>query len=235
MQKYRQYRMLRKVKKVLNTPVKEDIYIPVNEIYVSDRTLNKEDSILDPGRKLQITQVRTVARLLLQQITRLSELLEDVHRFDHVMGSEVEATFTDIHILFEELDRGVLLTEAEKAARRIDGAQNGRHRCIANDQATSDLATLRLQLQGWQQENTRCWKKLNRVENGIRDLALNVNHVRCTQILLDRKSSIAALDSSVDHGISLLKAACSKVQIVCANLECLPQHTQPIGDLSDQA
>ncbi len=212
--------MLRKVKKVLNAPVKEDVYTPVSKLYMSNKDLNNEDSILDPGRKLRMTQVKMVAQMLLQQITQLGELLEDVDQTDHVTDSEIGETSTDIQIVFEELDRGVLLTEAEKAARRLDTAQRGRHNYIADNQATSDLTTLRTQVQDWQQKNTRRWKKLNRVESGIRDLSLNVNDVRCTQILRDRQACVAALDSSIDQGIPLLKAVCRNVQTVYANLEC---------------
>ena len=36
-------------------------------------------------------------------------------------------------------------------------------------------------------------------------MSLNVDDVRCTHILRDRKTSVAALDSTVDLGVTLLK------------------------------
>jgi hypothetical protein len=213
--------MLKKVKKVLNAPVKEETYTPSNNLYMSDRSLKNGDSFPDPARKLRMTQVEKVAQLLLQQISRLEELLAHVPQIDRQSDPEVEATSTEIEMVFEELDRGMLLTETEKAARRLEGAQCRRHGSITDDHATNILGVLRSEIQDWQQEKLRRKKKSNRVESGIRDLALNVNDVRCTQILRDRQTSIAALDSTIDKGIPLLKTIFSNVMSVNANLELL--------------
>ena len=222
MQKYRQYQMLKKVKKVLNTPAKEEkIYAPANNIYMSDKSLNTGDSLLDPSRKLRMTQVEAAAQLLLQLISRLGDLQADF-RVDGSSDPQFDATSTEIGIVFEELDGGMLFTEAEKAARRLQGAQGRKHGSIADDHATSDFNTMKTQVQDWQQETLRRKKKFNRVENGIRDLALNVNDVRCIQILRDRQTSVAALISTIEQGVPLLKIIFDKIQTSYGNLRLPP-------------
>lgn len=211
MQRYREYRLLKKVKKVLNTEVKEETYAPPRNIYMGDKSLSTGDSILDPSRKLRMAQVETVARLLVQLIGRLDDSQADACG-DRSADHQVEAVSAEIAIVFEELKGGVLFTEAEKITRRRRGAQGRIHGSIADDHATCDLATLKSQVQDWLQEHLRRKSKFKRVETGIRDLALNVNDVRCSQILRDRQAAVAALNSTTEQGMPLLQTIFDKIQ-----------------------
>jgi hypothetical protein len=220
MNKYRQYRMMRKVKKMLNEPVKGEVYTPSSNVYMSSKSLKTGDNKLDPNRRLRMTQVETVARLLLQQISRLEVLYADGHkRINSESKQDIDAISTEIDILFDELDRGVLLTEAEKAIRQLEARKSGCMVSSAESQADIDLTALSDQVQAWQQEKTRRKKKLNRLESSIRELSLNVNDIRCTQILRDRKVSVTALDSTIDMGLRALQDVFKQVQAACESLE----------------
>lgn len=236
MNRYRQYRMIQKVKKLLDTPVTEEVYTPSDRVYLSTnsslstnsldtnslstKSLSLKDSILDPRCTLRMKQVEAVARLLLQQIGRLQELYAgDCHQSDSNSKNDINGTLIEIEILFEELDSGLLWTEAEKATRRLQGDKSRLMGRWAEGHAEIDLNELVKQIQAWQQEKSRRKKRFNRVESSIRELALNVNDIRCTQILRDRKTSIAALDSALELGVPLLKDIFHKLQCACANLE----------------
>jgi predicted nucleic acid-binding Zn-ribbon protein len=220
MNKYRQYRMMKKARKMLNTPVKEEVYTPSSNVYMTDKSLRTGDDNLDPNRGLRMTQVDAVARLLLQQISRLEVLYADGHKhINRESKQDIDATSTEIGILFEELDQGVLLTEGEKTIRRLEARKSDCMVSSAENQASIDLTALSNQVQAWQQENTRRKKRLNRLESSIRELSLNVNDVRCTQILRDRKVSVAALGSTIDMGLRTLKDVFKQVQVACETLE----------------
>jgi hypothetical protein len=222
MNKYRDYRMLKKVKELLNTPIKEELYVLSNNIYMTNNSLKTEGKFSDPNRRLRVTQVEVVARLLLQQISRLEESGPGgIRQLDRITAQELEATFRDLEILFEELDHGILLSEAEKATRRMKGAKSQNFAGSAEPHASTDLAALKAQISGWQQEKTRWKKRLNQVESSIRELGLNVNDVRCTQILQDKNASVAALDLAIDSGVSLLGEILNKAQAVYATLESI--------------
>lgn len=220
MQKYRQYRALKKVKKLLSQPAKKEIYTPPDNLYMSDKSLDTKITVLDPNRQLRLAQLENIARLLLQQLDRLEKLhtMRD-WPINDAARQEIEATSTDIHIIFEEFNGGVLWTEAEKAARK---RERTKFKPIANspaDQAIIDLAILTAQIQDWQQEKFRRKKKLTQLESSIHELALNVHDVRCAQIMRDRKTALAALDSTIRFGVTLLRDIFAQFQTVCATLE----------------
>lgn len=215
MEKYRQYRMMKKVKKLLNTPVQqEEEYTPSASLYVSDKTAIREETVLDPDRLWRMEHVEAAARFLLIQIALLDGLRTGVRSQITSGGtSSFDGISRGIGILFEELDRGVLLTEAEKD-NQIFGDVNFTPVSNCNEKANSiDLGAMSIQVQDWQKEKTRRRKKLLRLENSIRELSLNVNDARCTQIARDRKTSAAALESIVRMGIVLLKDVSRNVQI----------------------
>jgi hypothetical protein len=212
--------MMKKVKKMLNEPVKEEVYTPSSNVNMSNKSLKPGGDNLDPNRRLRMTQVDTVARLLLQQISRLEVLYADGHKRNNIESKQViDATSTEIDILFEELDRGVLLTEAEKAIRQLEARKSGCMVSSAESQVSIDLPALSDQVQAWQQEKTRRKKKLNQLESSIRELSLNVNDIRCAQILRDRKASVTALDLTIDMGLRALQDIFKQVQVACESLE----------------
>ncbi len=217
MEKYRQYRMMKKIKKLLNAPARKESYTPSNDVYMSNRSLNTEDNVVDPNRRLRMTQVEVLTRLLLQQISRIEELYAGrCHEINNDSNHEIDETCIGIEILFEELDRGVLLTEAEKAAQRLERANSRPTASYTQKHASVDLGALGNQIKTWQQEKIRRKKRSDRLERSIRELSLNVNDVRCAQILRDRKTSVAALESTIDHGIVLLKDVFREVEIAWA-------------------
>jgi hypothetical protein len=206
--------MKRKIKKLLNAPAREGNYKPRKNVYIlTDKSLNIGDSVIDPNSNLRMKQVEAAAQLLLKQIGRLEALSGSGH---HVINNdwkqENEAQITEIDILFEEIDQGVLLTEAEKCARRVKKAAFGFRGVSSKGDENINLGALSKQIHDWQQEKLRRRMKLIRLESSIRELSLNVNDVRCTQILRDRKTSVAALESTMDTGIRLLKGIFKEIQ-----------------------
>lgn len=214
MDRYRQYRMMKKVKKLLNTPVKEENYTPSKNLYMGNKSSNFEDSVLDPNHRLRMTQVEALARLLLQQIYRLEEMYSFPHdQIDRGTKFEIDKASLEINIKFEELDRGVLLTEAEKAACRLERVKSSPLVRSAQSYARIDFGALSNQIQDWQQEELRRKRRLKRLESSIQELSLNVNDVRCTQILRDRKTSVAALDSTIAQGVKLFRNVFGEIEI----------------------
>lgn len=213
--------MMKKVKKLLNTPVQEeDEYTFTNNLYISDKSAIKEETVLDPDRLWRMAHVEAVARFLLEQIVLLKGLYAGIRSQIGSGGqSFLDGISREVGILFEELDRGVLLTEAEK--------DNGKFRNVNFTHVTSriekpnsiDLSALSIRVQEWQKEKTRRRKKLIRLENSIRELSLNVNDARCTQIARDRKMSAAALESTIEMGIVLLKEVSRNVQLACVTFD----------------
>lgn len=220
MKKYSQYRILKKVEKLLDVPVKEDVYTPPNNVFLSTKGLGPQDNILDARCTLRMAQIEAIARLLLQQISLLQRLDADAgHQIDSDSKRNFDRTSAEILILFEEMDSGLLLTDAEKDAQRLKFAKSEVTRQTAENQARIDLSVLVSQVQDWQQEKSRRKKRFNRLHASIRELALNVNDIRCAQILRDSKTSFAALSSTIDLGLLLLRDIFQKVQIVCSSLE----------------
>jgi hypothetical protein len=207
--------MIKKVQKLMNTPVKKEIYEPSGNMYVSDKGLHPEDHSLDPNRILRMTQVDVVARLLLQQVNRLEVVNADRgSEKNNEMGIEIEGTFAEIDIVLEELSLGVLFTDAEKAEKRLQRTSLRSSSISAGDDTTINLGDLKAHIQGWQHEKLLRKKKFNRIERSISDLSLNVNDVRCSQISSDRRMSAAALDSTIDLGVPLLRDVHYKLQLL---------------------
>jgi hypothetical protein len=221
MEKYRQYRMMKKVRKLLDAPAKqEEVYTPSNNLYLSRNDLTTKDNVLDPDRRMRMTHVEDVAQLLLQHIGRLEELHTGVlSQIDGDLRRETDGISKEIDILFEELDQGILLTEAEKDNRTVDGARSKYRLHFERTQTDINFGALRNRVHEWQQEKNRRKKKLNRLESSIRELSLNVNDVRCTHILRDRKTSLAALESAIDMGEKVLREVFRDAQIARGTLD----------------
>ena len=216
MGKLAQYRFLKQVKKMLDTPVKqEEIYdVSTTSMYIGDKSSRNRNHGTSPNQSLRQQQVSGIASDLLLQINRIEKVLQ--HGHSGINEGDMVAignAFLDFAIAFSELDAGILFTDAEKAARR---QQLAAHRPTreASDQARDDLAELallRFQIEKWQLEKTKRQKRVERVETTIRDLNLNVNDVRCASILNDKNKAVAGLEAAVDEGARLCRHVCAKL------------------------
>jgi hypothetical protein len=219
MGKLAQYRFLKKVKRMLDTPVKnEDTYdVSSSPMYIGDKSSHDDQQESNPNHSLRRTQVSDITSMLLQQISRMEKLQQIGHDAmnDDENSAVIDKTFIDIAILFAELEAAMLFTEAEKAHRRqqlarLDLKLHSGPDIVGNDVET--LPHLRLQIEDWQIENTRKQRKLSRIETTIRDLGLNVNDVRCTQILREKKDAVAALEAAITAGARLCRQTWKKLE-----------------------
>lgn len=219
MGKFAQHRLLKKVKKILDTPVKsEEAYnASATSMYVGDKTGHSGNHESNPNHTLRKTQVSGIASMLLQQINRVEQLLQggfggvekDVNRVS------IGEAFVDITIAFAELDVAMLFTEAEKSARRQKLIRLRSNMNLAPDSAREDIETLpvlRLGIEEWQLNHIRKQRKVSRVETTIRDLGLNVNDVRCSQILSEKREAVAAAEAAVTAGARLCRQTCRKLE-----------------------
>jgi hypothetical protein len=217
MGKLAQYRFLKQVKKMLDTPVKqEEIYdVSTTSMYIGGKSFRNRNHSASPNQSLRQQQVGGIASDLLLQINRIEKVLQHGHSADNEGDMvAIDNAFLDFAIAFSELDAGILFTDAEKAARRQQLASRGATR-EASDQARDDLAELallRFQIEKWQLEKTKRQKRVERVETMIRDLDLNVNDVRCTPILNDKNKAVAGLKAAVDEGARLCRHVCAKLR-----------------------
>ena len=209
MGKLAQYRFLKKVKKMLETPVKNEETYDISSVpmYIGHKSFRSEKHENNPNHALRRTQVNEIASMILHQISRMGQWHDDLDDGD--VSVTVDDAFIDIATAFAEFDNSMLFTDAEKAARR----QQQPSRLAANtdygpslaDDDRETLALLRLRIEGWQRENVRKLKKVSRIETTIRDLGLNVNDVRCAQILSEKKEAVAGLEASITAGASLCR------------------------------
>jgi hypothetical protein len=216
MGKLAQYRFLKLVKKMLDTPAKqEEIYdVSAAPMYIGGKSSRNRNHGTNPNRSLRQQQVSGIASDLLLQINRIEKMLQH----DHGAVNEgdmvaVDNVFLDFAITLSELDAGILFTDAEKAARRQQLASRGVMQ-EASDQGCDDLAELdllRFRIEKWQLEKTKRQKRVERVEIMIRDLDLNVNDVRCTPILNDKNKAVASLEAAVNEGARLCRHVCAKL------------------------
>jgi hypothetical protein len=216
MGKLAQYRFLKQVKKILDTPVKqEEIYnVSTTSIYIGDKSSRNRNHGTNPSKSLRQQQVSGIASDLLLQINRIEKVLQRGHSaVDEGDMVAIDNAFLDFAIAFSELDAGILFTDAEKAARRQQPASR-RVTQEASNQARDDLAELallRFRIEKWQLEKTKRQKTVERVEAMIRDLDLNVNDVRCAPILNDKNKAVAGLEAAVDEGARLCRHVCAKL------------------------
>ena len=197
---------------MLDAPIKtEESYdVSSSPMYIGDQSSRSEKHASNPNHSLRGTQVNEIASTLLQQISRVDEWLQDGHEAvdDDDSRVAIDKAFIDIAIAFSELDASILFTEAEKAARRqqpsrLEPKPKSGHEFTSTDNET--LALLRLRIEDWQRENVRKQRKVSRVETTIHDLGLNVNDVRCAQILSEKKETVAALEAAITTGASLCR------------------------------
>lgn len=212
MGKLARYRLLKKVQKMLDAPVKseESYESSSSSMYVGDRSSRSEKHESNPNYSLRRTQVNEIASMLLQQICRMENMLQGGHdaASDDSNSVVIDNAFTDIAIAFAELDAAMVFTEAEKATRREEQAKlksklNFRPSPTCNAEET--LALLCLQIEEWQLENMRKQRKISRVDMTIQDLGLNINDMRCAQILSDRKEAVAASEAAITSGARLCR------------------------------
>ena len=81
MGKLAQYRFLKQVKKILDTPVKqEEIYnVSTTSIYIGDRSSRNRNHGTNPNKSLRQQQVSGIASDLLLQINRIEKVLQCGH------------------------------------------------------------------------------------------------------------------------------------------------------------
>jgi hypothetical protein len=219
MGKLAQYRLLKKVKKILDTPVKnEEAYnVSATTMYIGDKTSRSGNHESNPSHTLHETQVSHIALMLLQQISRMEQPLQgDLDAVENDDKSTlIGKAFVDIAIAFAELDVAILFTEAEKSARRQKLARLRSNPDLGTDPSCNNAETLqvlRLRIEEWQLENIRKQRKVSRVETTIRDLGLNVNDVRCAQILSEKREAVAAAEATVTAGARLCRQTCKKLE-----------------------
>jgi hypothetical protein len=220
MGKLAQYRLLKKVKKMLDTPVKnEQTYDAASSpMYIGDKSYRGDEHESNPIHSMRRTKVNEIASMLLEQICRMEKLFQDGH--DAVCDKDnsnvvIENAFIDIHIALAELDDAILFTEAERISRRQHLAKLQPKSDSGPDRTGNDegaLALLRLQIEDWQLENTRKQRKVSRVETTIRDLGLNVHDVRCAQILREKKEAVAASEAAIAAGGKLCRETCRMLE-----------------------
>jgi hypothetical protein len=216
MGKLAQYRFLKQVKKILDTPVKqEETYtVSTSSIYIGDKSSRNRNHGTNPSKSLRQQQVSGIASDLLLQINRIEKVLQCGHSaVNEGDMMAIDNAFLDFAIAFSELDAGILFTDAEKAARRQQLASHKVTR-EASNQARDDLAELallRFRIEKWQLEKIKRQKMVERVETMIRDLDLNVNDIRCAPILNDKNKAVAGLEAAVDEGARLCRHVCAKL------------------------
>jgi hypothetical protein len=223
MGKFAQYRFLKKVKKMLDRPVKsEDSYdVSARPIYIGDKRWRRESDERNPDHGLRRTQVNEIASMLLQQIGRLEPMLRGGA---DAMGDDgdraaVGNAFIDIAVALAELDAVILFTEAEKAARRQKVSVLGSRLDLESDSTGNDeerLALLGTRIQDWQLESQRKQRKVKQIETTVRDLGLNVNDVRCAKILSEKNDAVAASDAVVTAGARLCRETGRTLEAILA-------------------
>lgn len=226
MGKLAQYRLLKKVKKMLDKPVNnEETYdVSASSMYIGDRSSRSEKYESNPNHSLRRTQINEIASMLLQQISRMEPLLQRGR--DAMDGNDnsvaTDEAFIDIAVAFLQVDRAILFTEAEKVTQRQRAGEVRAKQGVALNPMCddNDLLTLtKMQIEEWQRDTTQRQRKLARVETTIRDLGLNVNDIRCTQILSERKRATAALEAAVSEGARV----CRHVYQMLQDLYVVPE------------
>ena len=212
MGKLAQYRLLKKVKKMLDKPANnEETYdVSASSIHIGDRSSRSEKHESNPNHSLRRTQVSEIALMLLEQISRMEPLLQRGRDAMDENDNSVSTNdaFLDIAVAFLELDRAMLFTDAEKITQRRHAsecrAEQGLALNLTGDD--NDLLTLtKVQIEDWQHDITQRQRKLTRVEATIQDLGLNVNDIRCTQIVSERKRAAAAFEATVSEGTRICR------------------------------
>jgi hypothetical protein len=231
MGKLAQYRFLKKLREMLDTPVRnEDSYdVSAAPIYIGDKRWRSESDESNPSHSLRRTQVKEIVSMLLEQISRLEQMLrrggggddDDIGNGSH-NNAAIGNAFIDIAVALAELDAAILFTEAEKAAavaaiaRRQKLSSTLRSRLDLKPDSVGNcsetLTLLRLQIQDWQLESAQRQKKVKRVETTIRDLGLNVNDVRCAKILREQKDAVAASEAVTTAGATLCRETCGRLE-----------------------
>ena len=226
MGKLAQYRLLKKVKKMLDRPANnEETYdVSASSMYIGDRSSRCEKYESNPYHSLRRTQINEIASMLFQQISRMEPLLQRGR--DAMDGNDksvaTDEAFIDIAVAFLELDRAILFTEAEKVTQKQHASEVREKQGLALHPKCddNDLLTLaKVQIEDWQRDITQRQRKLTRVETTIRDLGLNVNDIRCTQTLSERKRATTALEAAVSEGARL----CRHVYQMLQNLYVVPE------------
>lgn len=219
MGKLAQYRLLKKVKKILDRPVRdEEAYgVSATPVYIGDTTSRSGNHGSNPSYTLRETQVSHIALMLLEQISQMEQLLHD--DFDAVENDDksilIGNAFVDTAIAFAELDVAILFTEAEKSARRQKLTRSRPNPDLRSSPSCNDVEAfrvLRLRVEEWQLENIRKQRKVSRVETTIRDLGLNINDVRCARILSEKKDAVAAAEATVTAGARLCRQTYKKLE-----------------------
>ena len=216
-----QYRLLKKVKKMLDTPAKtEKLYdVSLVSMYIGDKSSCSENYESNPNHNLRRTQINEIALMLHRQMDNMEEPLQGGSH-DALCRDKntitIQEAFVDIAVAFLELDRAMLFTETEKMVQRRQHASRlGVKQELRPDASCRDsdlLARMRGELQDWKSEVTQRQRKVGRVETTIRDLGLNVNDVRCAQILSEKKRATAALEVVVSEGARLCRHVYQKLQ-----------------------
>ncbi len=195
---------MKKVQKLLDTPVKsEDNYRSTTNIYVGDSSSRNGSRSRNPNQSLRTQQVCEVAQMLLEQISRFERISGSQAHYYEL--SSIQEAFIDISIIFSELDSAMLFTETEKNGQRLQAKTHPFRTGPETQHSTSELSLHRRQVENWLRERTARQRKVDRIDTTIDDLGVNVNDVRCSQILRERKQAIAALETTVTEGVRLLK------------------------------
>ena len=216
MQKFRQYRMKKKITKLFNAPVPEDeSYIPAdNNLYPTNQSLHISDGGLDSAEELRMTLVDKVSNLVLQQIANVQRWEQDDNNESRLVRQTlIEEGFGEIDILLEEFDRGLILSESERTDRKRSRDSSFAESTTEQSTEKVDLGQLETQVTTWQQEKRRRRNKLHRMDRSIHQLSLSVHDSRCRRIMLDRRLLVDGVNNSVNAGFILLRNIRQKVQI----------------------
>jgi hypothetical protein len=200
MQKFKQYRFLKKVEKLLNKPAPADeVYdSTMDSMYVGASAPRTAGHFADSTVSVRQGQVKRIAEMLLVVVDSMEKGGEEEEK--------VEPKFIELDVCFQELDLGLLFTQREKierswkaAARRKERAQGVR------ELERKELDAMRGQIAQWQKEQLEKKRRLYQIETMVRDLGVNINDVRCRALGRDRKVALANLKGSTDSGVRMLR------------------------------
>lgn len=205
MQKFKQYRLLKKVSKLLNTPAPspKNYDSTMETMYIGATAPRTAGHFADSAVSVRQGQVKRIAELLVEVIDVLQEGDED-------QKEDVEAWFVELDVRFQEVEMGLLFTEQEKV-ERSKGAAGRRKEQTRTVVSGADLEGMRTRVSQWQTEQLERKRRLYKIETTVRDLGVNINDVRCRGLDGDRRAALASLKGSTDSGIRMLREVMTKL------------------------
>jgi hypothetical protein len=211
MEKLKQYRLLKKIKKMLDAPARPEEGYDASGIstamFIGASTPRSASHFANGTVSFRQNQVKEIAARMLELI----DLLEKG-------GNEPGPVFVDLHVRFQELDLSLLFTDQERAERAaLTRKKKTAPLCIDSTvPKLMDLEGVRARIAQWMKEQLERKRRLYKIETMVRDLGVNVNDVRCRGLETDRRVALARLNESTDVGVRMLRDLMGKLEEVAA-------------------